>query len=192
MVPRACYSPGATIHPVRIRPTTLVGKPALSRSDNLSRMPTAYSTCARTCMNGAATGSMPTTMRFHLVAIRKDRKKAREKLRAEVHGGTKSRFHDARHALASRQNSNMLITGFGSFVTELEFEPAHLNSSSLLNRSVPFFNMDWSAWVWDAPDVYGSDLIHSAFPGYLCLNHRGRTIDSEISASPTSRKATCP
>jgi hypothetical protein len=58
-------------------------------------------------------------MRFHLIGIRWGRQKAREKLRAEVPGDTKSRFHDARHARASRQNSNMLITAFESFATGL-------------------------------------------------------------------------
>lgn len=55
--------------------TTLVGKPALSRSGNQSRMPMAYLTCARTCMSGAATGMGLTIMRFRLIRIRKDRKK---------------------------------------------------------------------------------------------------------------------
>jgi hypothetical protein len=58
-------------------------------------------------------------MRFHLIAIRKDRQKAREKLRAEVPGGTKSRFHDALHAPASRRNSNTLIMASGWFATGL-------------------------------------------------------------------------
>jgi hypothetical protein len=58
-------------------------------------------------------------MPYHLIEIRKGRKKAREKLRAEVPGDTKSRFHDARHVPASRRNSVTLIMAFGSFATAL-------------------------------------------------------------------------
>jgi hypothetical protein len=102
------------------------------------RMPLDYSTCARTCMSGAATGTGPTTMRFHLIGIRRDRKKAREKLRAEVPGGTKSKFHDARHGPASRRNSNTLIMAFGSFATGLAetiSDPLSFTLRRLLPRS---------------------------------------------------------
>jgi len=70
-------------------------------------------------MSGAAIGTKPTTMPYPRIEIRKDRKKAKEKLRAEVPGDTKSRFHDARHVPASRQNSVTLIMAFGSFATGL-------------------------------------------------------------------------
>jgi hypothetical protein len=70
-------------------------------------------------MSGAAIGTKPTTMPYLQIEIRKDRKKAREKLRAEVPGDTKSRFHDARHVLASRRNSATPIMAFGSFATGL-------------------------------------------------------------------------
>ena len=103
------------IRRIHVPPTTVVGRPALSQLDNHNRMLTAYSKCVRTYMSGAATGSGPTTMRFRLIGIRKDPKRAKEKRRAEAPGGTKSRFHVARHVPASRRNSNTLITAFGSF-----------------------------------------------------------------------------
>jgi hypothetical protein len=65
-------------------------------------------------------------MGFYPIGIRKCRQKARQKLRAEVPGGTISRFHDARHVPASRPNSNTLITAFGSYATgrvEMERNP---------------------------------------------------------------------
>lgn len=105
--------------PISRPATTLVGKPVLSRSGSHWRMPSDYSTCARTCMSGAATGTGPTTMRFLLIGIRRDPQKATGKLRAEVPGGTKSKFHDARHGPASRRNSNTLIMAFASFATGL-------------------------------------------------------------------------
>ncbi len=60
--------------------TTAAGRLALSRSGNHSRMPTAFSTFARTCMSGAAIGSKPATMPYHPIEIRKDQKKARESM----------------------------------------------------------------------------------------------------------------
>jgi formylglycine-generating enzyme required for sulfatase activity len=47
------------------------------------------------------------------------RQKERENLRAEVPGGTKSRFHDAQHVQASRRNSSTLIMAFAPFATGL-------------------------------------------------------------------------
>jgi hypothetical protein len=70
-------------------------------------------------MSGAVIGMKPTTMPYHLIEIRRDPKKAREELHAEVPGDTKSRFHDARHVPASRQNSVTLIMAFGSFAIGL-------------------------------------------------------------------------
>ena len=94
--------------------TKIAGRPALSLSGNHSRMVTAYSRCARTCTSGVVTGSTPATMRSHLSGIHEDRKKAREKRRAEDPGGTTSRSHDVRRVPASRRNSNTLIMAFGS------------------------------------------------------------------------------
>ena len=65
-------------------------------------------------MSGVVTGSTPTTMRSHPSGIHKDRKKAREKRRAEDLGGTTSKSHDVRRVPASRRNSNTLIMAFGS------------------------------------------------------------------------------
>jgi formylglycine-generating enzyme required for sulfatase activity len=42
-----------------------------------SRIVTAYSRCAKTCMSGVVTGSTPATIRSHLSGIHEDRKKAR-------------------------------------------------------------------------------------------------------------------
>ena len=103
------YSRRAMIRRHHVRVTKLAGKRALSRWGNHSRMPTAYSIFTRTCMSGAATGMGPTTMRFRLIGIRRGRQKEREKRRAEVPGGTRSRFHDALPVPASRRNSNTLI-----------------------------------------------------------------------------------
>ena len=94
--------------------TKIAGRPALSLSGNHSRIVTAYSRCARTCMSGVVTGSTPATMRSHLSGIHEDRKKAREKRRAEDPGGTTSRSHDVRRVPASRRNFNTLIMAFGS------------------------------------------------------------------------------
>ena len=86
-------------------------------------------------MSGAAIGLGPTTMRFQLIGIRRDLKRASEKLRAEVPGGTTSRFRDARLVLASRRNSNTLIMAFGSFAKWLAkhsaLEPAEVVTSEL-------------------------------------------------------------
>jgi hypothetical protein len=84
-------------------------------SDNQSGMVTAYLRCARTYMSGVAIGSGPTTIRFHRIGIRRGRKRAPEKRRAEVPGGTRSRSHDVRHVPAFRRNSNTPIMAFGSF-----------------------------------------------------------------------------
>ena len=65
-------------------------------------------------MSGVVTGSTRATMQSHLSGIHKDRKKAREKRRAEDPGGTISRSHDVRRVPASRRNSNTLIMAFGS------------------------------------------------------------------------------
>jgi hypothetical protein len=73
--------------------------------------------CGRTYMSGVAIGSGPTTIRFHLTGIRRDRQRAPEKHRAEVPGGTTSRSHDVQHVPASRRNSNTLTMAFGSFAT---------------------------------------------------------------------------
>jgi len=113
-VPRQCCSHGAMIRHNHVPSTKIAGRPALSLSGNHSRMVTAYSRCARTCMSGVVTGSTPATMRSHLSGLHKDRKKAREKRRAEDPGGTTSRSHDVRRAPASRRNSNTLIMAFGS------------------------------------------------------------------------------
>ena len=72
-----------------------------------------------TYMSGVAIGSEQTTIRFLLTGIRRDRKKATEKHRAEVRGGTKSRSHDVRHVPAFRRNSNTLIMAFGWLATGL-------------------------------------------------------------------------
>ena len=66
-------------------------------------------------MSGVATGSGPTTIRFRPIGIRRDRKKASEKLRAEDPGGTTSRSPDVRRDPAFRRNSNTLIMAFGWF-----------------------------------------------------------------------------
>jgi hypothetical protein len=132
---RCCF-PGAMIRRYHVPATTVVGRLALSRSGNHSRMPTAYSTFARTCMSGAAIGTKPITMPCHLIEIRKGRKKDREELRAEVPGDTKSRFRDARHVLASRRNSVMLIMAFGSFATGLAEKSPHPSSTRLAPKSV--------------------------------------------------------
>jgi hypothetical protein len=58
-------------------------------------------------------------MRSRLIGIRKDRQKATGKLRAEVHGGIKSKSHDARHVPVSPPNSNTLIMAFGWFAPGL-------------------------------------------------------------------------
>src|SRR5215471_9012097 len=113
-VPRQCCSHGAMIRHNHVPSTKIAGRPALSLSGNHSRMVTAYSRCARTCMSGVVTGSTPATMRSHLSGIHKDRKKAREKRRAEDPGGTISRSHDVRRVPAFRRNSNTLIMAFGS------------------------------------------------------------------------------
>jgi hypothetical protein len=61
-------------------------------------------------------------MRFRPIGTRKVRKKAAEKPLAEAPGDTKSRFHIARHLLASRRILNTLIMAFGSFLIELSEE----------------------------------------------------------------------
>ena len=112
-VPRQCCSHGVMIRHIRVPSTKIDRKPALSLSGNHSRMVTAYSRCARTCMSGVVTGSTPATMRSHLRGIHKDRKKAREKRRAEDPGDTTSRSHDVRRVPESRWNSDTLIMAFG-------------------------------------------------------------------------------
>ncbi len=92
--------------------TMLVGRPALSQSENQSRTVTAYLRCARTFMNGVAIGTPPTTIRFPLIGIRRDRMRAAEKHRAADPGGTRSRSLDVRHVPAFRRNSNTLTMAF--------------------------------------------------------------------------------
>ena len=56
---------------------------------------------AKTYMSGVAIGLQPTTTKAHRIEIRRGRKRAPEKLRVEVLGGTRSRSRDARLAPAS-------------------------------------------------------------------------------------------
>ena len=70
-------------------------------------------------MSGVVTGSGPTTIRFRQIGIRRDRKRASEKLRAEDPGGTKLKSHDVRRDPAFRRNSVTLIMAFVSFAVVL-------------------------------------------------------------------------
>jgi len=65
-------------------------------------------------MSGAVTGSTAPTIRFRPPGIRRVQKKASEKPRAVVRGGTTSGSHDVRRVPASRLNSNTLTTAFAS------------------------------------------------------------------------------
>jgi hypothetical protein len=114
-VRKGSYFPGEMIRPHLGRATRVAGKQALSRSGNHRPTPTDYSTFARTCTNGATTGTGPTITLSHRIGILKDREQAREKLRAEVLGGIRSRFHDARRVLAYRRNSDTQIMASVSF-----------------------------------------------------------------------------
>jgi hypothetical protein len=70
-------------------------------------------------MSGAVTGSGPPTMRFHQIGIRRDRKKASEKLRAGDPGGITLNSHDVRRDPAFRRNSSTLIMASASFAVGL-------------------------------------------------------------------------
>src|ERR1700679_1773116 len=104
---------GAMIRRCPVLATLIDGRPAPSRSDNQNRTATVYSRCASTYTSGVATGLAPITAASHLIGIRGDRKRAAEKHRAEVPGGTTSRSPDVRHVPAFRRNSNTRITASG-------------------------------------------------------------------------------
>jgi hypothetical protein len=70
-------------------------------------------------MSGVVIGSGPTTIRFRQIGIRRDRKKASEKLRAEDPGGTTLKSPDVRRDPAFRRNSDTLIMASASFAVGL-------------------------------------------------------------------------
>ena len=117
VAPKAECSPGVTIRQCPVPATMLVGRTDLNRSDNRNPMLTGFLRCAKTYMSGVAIGLQPTTTKAHRIEIRRGRKRAPEKLRVEVLGGTRSRSRDARLAPAFRQNSNTRTMAFGSCET---------------------------------------------------------------------------
>ena len=111
------YSPGEMLHRCLVVTTMLVGRADRNRSHNRSRMPTVYSKCARTFTSGAVIGSLPATIAFHRIEIRRARKQLAERPLAEAPGGTRSRSHVVQRAPAFHRNSSTRTTVFGLFAT---------------------------------------------------------------------------
>jgi len=112
---RAAESRGISIPGAMRRGCTRLGAGSTGRSRwrAWSRTATDFSTCARTCTNGARIGTTRGITRYRRGKIRRGRRGGCEGRRAEERGGIISSTRGARPGAASRRSSGMRIMGSG-------------------------------------------------------------------------------